>query len=228
MIRDLTIFSRKKKTIPSSGESRYSVPSNLIKVNQMGQSSKSTCTKCEWIPQHGNLKANWLLPRFMLPKCGGHVGVAQGPKGSEISKTSPTPVELQILKKKTPEIYIFFHPWLYIYHVLVFNSINFSIIGLCFSHVFTANHPIFQGLTMTGFATVMLHRVPQHHRDWWNHWTIGPSMIAPDKSPFWVMFHLLKMKTYTVVKNDTHHIKNLKQWTDCLAIGYVDLIFNLS
>jgi hypothetical protein len=74
----------------------------------------------------------------------------------------------------------------------------------------------------------MLHRVPQHHRDWWNHWTIGPSMIAPDKSPFWVMSHLLKMKTYTVVKNDTHHIKNLKQWTDCLAIGYVDLIYNLS
>ena len=109
-------FLAKKKTIPSSGESRYSVPSNLIKVNQMGQSSKSTCTKCEWIPQHGNLKANWLLPRFMLPKCGGHVGVAQGPKGSEISKTSPTPVELQILKKKLQKyIFFFTHDYIYIY-----------------------------------------------------------------------------------------------------------------
>ena len=108
-------FLAKKNTIPSSGESRYSVPSNLIKVNQMGQSSKSTCTKCEWIPQHGNLKANWLLPRFMLPKCGGHVGVAQGPKGSEISKTSPTPVELQILKKKLQKyIFFFTHDYIYI------------------------------------------------------------------------------------------------------------------
>ena len=129
-------FLAKKNTIPSSGESRYSVPSNLIKVNQMGQSSKSTCTKCEWIPQHGNLKANWLLPRFMLPKCGGHVGVAQGPKGSEISKTSPTPVELQILKKKLQK-YIFFFTHDYIY-IMFWCSIQSTFPSLAFVfHMFS-------------------------------------------------------------------------------------------
>ena len=128
-------------------------------LRQMGRSSKSTC----------NVNGSEVSEVMLGPKA---------PKKNLRSQKPHLPQwNFKSWKKNSRTIifspmiiyiytyYIYIYIYIYTHHVLVFNSNNFSIMV---GHLFFA----------------FVHCQPSDDSDWPWHWTIGPSMIAPNKSPF--------------------------------------------